>query len=211
MKTSITMFRPSGDVSIRQDTQTAFFNANDLLESYNRNSKSAKAIDAYLRNDSTKRYIEALMNQEDLNTVNSGYLENEILLTKRGKNGGTWMHPYLFIDFAMWLSPEFKVKVVKWVYDNLIMLRIESGDGFKEVNQALFETYPNTPPFGYANEAKMINKLVFGSPDAGQRNNATEKQLSLLKALQKADIAMIKEGKDYYDRYEELIKIKKYL
>ncbi len=211
MKTSITVFRPDNGVSVRQDTKTSFFNANDLLEMYNKKEGSSKAIDAYFRNDSTKRYVEALMQQEDLNTVNSGELENAVVSTKRGKNGGTWMHPYLFIDFAMWLSPEFKVKVVKWVYDNLISLRIESGDSFKEVNQALFDAKPNRPPFEYANEAKMINKIVFGKPDKDQRNNATEEQLALLKSLQKADKQLILDGLDYYDRYTKLIEIKKYL
>ncbi len=211
MKTSITIFRPDNGVSVRQDTKTSFFNANDLLEMYNKKEGSSKAIDAYFRNDSTKRYVEALMQQEDLNTVNSGELENAVVSTKRGKNGGTWMHPYLFIDFAMWLSPEFKVKVVKWVYDNLISLRIESGDSFKEVNQALFDAKPNRPPFEYANEAKMINKIVFGKPDKDQRNNATEEQLALLKSLQKADKQLILDGLDYYDRYTKLIEIKKYL
>lgn len=211
MKTSITIFRPDSGVSVRQDTQTAFFNANDLLDLYNQKENAGKTIDAYLRNESTKRYIEALMQQENLNTVNSGYLENTVISTKRGRNGGTWMHPYLFIDFAMWLSPEFKVKVVRWVYDNLIKFRIEAGDGFKQVNEALFDAKPNRPPFEYANEAKMINKLVFGSPDKNQRNNATEDQLELLKSLQKADTQLIKDGLDYYDRYTKLVEIKKYL
>lgn len=33
------------------------------------------------------------------------------------------MHPLLFIDFAMWLNPAFKVKVLKFVYDELIKFR----------------------------------------------------------------------------------------
>lgn len=210
MKTSVVIFRPQGGLSVRQDTKNSFFNATDLVKLYNEGKKSKKSIDAYLVNDTTKRYMEALIN-ENLNTQNSGELENSIMTTKRGKHGGTWMHPYLFIDFAMWLSPEFKVKVVRWVYDNLISLRIESGDSFKEVNEALFEVKPNRPPFDYANEAKMINKLVFGRPDRDQRNSATEDQLSMLKALQKADRQMILDGLDYYDRYTKLIDLKKYL
>ncbi|MBC7407182.1 MAG: KilA-N domain-containing protein [Arcicella sp.] len=33
----------------------------------------------------------------------------------KGVNAGTWMHPILFIDFAMWINPKFKVKVLKFV------------------------------------------------------------------------------------------------
>jgi len=110
----------------------------------------------------------------------------------------------------MWLSVDFKVTCLKWLYDNLIEFRDECGDGFKKVNDALFNQKPNTPWFEYSNEAKMINKLVFGSSEKGQRNNATEKQLSLLKALQKADIKLIEQGLDYYDRFEKLKGLKLY-
>lgn len=205
------MFRPENGVNIRQDTKTSFFNANDLIELYTHGKKSDRPILEYLRTNTTRRYIEELMKTEDLNDANSTHLDNTVISTKRGKNGGTWMHPYLFIDFAMWLSPEFKVKVVRWVYDNLIKLRIESGDTFLEVNEALFEANPRNAPFVYSNEARMINKIIFGKSDSGQRNNASEEQLNKLKSMQKADVVLIQEGKDYFERYNELCRIYKYI
>jgi len=51
-----------------------------------------------------------------------------VYLKSRGKNGGTWMHPILFIDFAMWINPKFKVKVLKFLHDKLIKHRIDTGD-----------------------------------------------------------------------------------
>jgi hypothetical protein len=211
MKTSIVMFREMNGIQIRQDTKTSFFNANDVLDLFNKQNGEAKRLQNYFDNEATGRYMNALVSQVIDNHSNSSELENPLISTKRGKNGGTWMHPYLFIDFAMWLSPEFKASVIKWVYDNLIVLRIESGDGFKDVNQALFDTKPNSAPFTYANEAKMINKIVFGTPDRDQRNTATEDQLSLLKSLQKADKQLILDGFDYYERFDKLREIKKYL
>ncbi len=204
MKTTVIIQREMNGLTIRQDSKSQFFNATDLVEIYNKQNSENKRIQNYLDNDSTKRFLVALLQAENQNNSNSSDLENGLMLTKRGKNGGTWMHPYLFIDLAMWLSPEFKVTVIRWVYDNLIKLRIEAGDSFKIVNQALFNQTPTLPPFGYSNEAKMINKLVFGSPDGGQRNQATEPQLQLLKAMQYADISLIKEGLDYFQRYEKL-------
>lgn len=211
MKTSVVMIRPIDDVSVRQDSLSKFFNANDLITIYNQKNGSAKRIQDYLDNEATKRFMEALLQSEIQNNAKQRELDDVIMTTRRGKYGGTWMHPYLFIDFAMWLSPEFKVTILKWVYDNLIALRIDAGDGFKEVNEAIFDIYPNSPPFVYSNEAKMVNKLVFGSPDRGQRNNATEQQLSLLKALQNADVKLINEKLDYFARYEKLKELKKYL
>lgn len=204
MKTAVIMNRDLSGMAVRQNSKTQFFNANDLIELYNSAHGDDKKIHHYLANDSTKRFIDALM--ADSNTRNSGDLENGTMETKRGKNGGTWMHPYLFIDFAMWLSPEFKVSVIRWVYDNVIKLRNECGDKFKDVNEALFELKPNSAPFTYSNEANMINKLVFGTVDKGQRNLASEKQLELLKQMQRLDVGLIKSGKDYYERYEELKK-----
>lgn len=26
----------------------------------------------------------------------------------KGDNAGAWMHPILFVDFAMWINPKFK-------------------------------------------------------------------------------------------------------
>jgi len=211
MKTSVVMTRVMNGIQVRQDSKDGFFNSNDLITTYNKNFGESKMIHNYIANDSTRRTLTALAKAENDNTWNSAEEYMGFIRTKRGKYGGTWMHPYLFVDFAMWLSPEFKVTVIKWVYDNLIKFRIEAGNGFKEVNQALFESKPNSAPFDYANEAKMINKIVFGDSSAGQRNGATEEQLDLLKTLQKADIKLIEEGKDYFERFQELVKLRKYL
>lgn len=203
MKTSVIMQRDLNGVKVRQDSKTMFFNANDLLDLYNSTSGEQKRLQNYLDNQSTKDTESAILREIQNNSKESEF-ENGVIQTKRGKNGGTWMHPYLFIDFGMWLSADFKVTVIKWFYDNLIQLRNDAGDSFKDVNKALFEMYPTSTHFAYANEAKMINKLVFGKPDKDQRNLATEKQLALLKALQKADIHLIAKGLDYYERYEKL-------
>jgi hypothetical protein len=203
MKTSVIMQRDLNGVKVRQDSKTMFFNANDLLDLYNTTTGSNKRLQDYLDNQNTEETKMAVL-KEIQNNANQREFENGVIQTKRGKNGGTWMHPYLFIDFGMWLSADFKVTVIKWFYDNLIQLRNDAGDSFKDVNKALFEKYPNKAQFLYSNEATMINKLVFGTTEAGQRNLATEQQLALLKALQKADIHLIEQGLDYYERYEKL-------
>lgn len=38
------------------------------------------------------------------------------------------MHPMLFIDFAMWINPEFKYDVIKFVHDEMIRYRNEAGE-----------------------------------------------------------------------------------
>lgn len=203
MKTVVIMERTfQGGYKIRQNSASSFFNANDLLEVFNKNHHADKRLSDYLTTNSTQEYMGILLLEGEF---------EKIIETKRGKNGGTWMHPYLFVDFAMWLSPQFKFTVIRWVYDNLIKLRHEAGDSFKLVNEALFDKKPNSSPYEYANEARMINKLVFGSPNPDQRNSANDQQLSLLKSLQKLDIHFIRKGLNYYERHEELKKSKETL
>jgi len=209
MKTKPILYRNLNNVQIRQDSKDSYFNANDLLNLYLENGGKDKRIYDFLELNSTKEYMSEILRQENLN--NADCRELEVVRTKRGQHGGTWMHPYLFIDFAMWLNVEFKYQVVKWIYDNLIELRLDSGDSFKDVNKALMEHGAKVAHWTYSNEAKMINKLVFGDAQGGQRDSATKEQLDLLGRLQKADIQLISEGLDFYERYEKLKELKKYL
>ena len=205
------MERELNGVIIRQETKTQFLNANDLLRLYHKGKDVIKKdIDDFMNRKSTRQFIDVLIKEEISNTQKTGELESPYY-GKRGKYGGTWMHPYLFMDFAMWLSPKFKLTCIRWIYDNLIKNRIEAGDGFKEINEALFNQNPRIPHWEYSNEARMINKLVFGKCDKGQRNNASEKQLEMLDKLQKADVKLINKNLDRYDRLDELKKVIQYI
>lgn len=210
MKTAVIMQRDLNGLSIRQNSKTGMFNANDLLRAYNlTTTKKQKQIDAFLANRKTQEYIQTIA--ADLNTQNSRELNLQVMETNRGSvNGGTWMHPYLFIDFAMWLSPEFKLTCVKWIYDRLILTRNDAGDSFKEVAAALRDLDLVRPHY-YINETHMLNRLVFGNPEGGQRNIATEQQLSMLDTLQKADAKLIREGKNFLQRESALTRLKQLL
>lgn len=212
MKTSVSVHRIIEGVSVRQDSKTAFFNANDLVDAYNAKTGESKRLQNYLDNKETKEYMDVVLMDIQNNSNESDY-ENGVIKTKRGKNGGTWLHPYIMVDLGMWLNPQWKLIVVKWFWDNVILFRNECGDGFKEVTEALMLASGDkrTPHYIYSNEANMINKLVFGRIGKDLRNTATESELALLKALQKADTQLIKDGYDYHDRYEKLKDMKKYL
>lgn len=225
MKTEVIMFRDLNGVKVRQNHKTGFFNANDLLEIYRIAAPdSLKTVSHYFQLETSKEFGKEVLKDILQNTTKNDISKTAssngashltelgvLSYSKRGKNGGTWLHPYLFMDFAMWLSPQFKLTCIKWIYDKLIQVRDEVGESFKEVNEALFEQNPQSPPFIYSHEANMINKLVFGSSATGQRNLASEEQLSLLKTLQRADIKLIRAGKNYLERYQELSKFIKLL
>src|SRR5574343_509232 len=121
MKTNVVMIRPMGQFQVQQRTCDGMFNATALLKQWNESSGMKKSIQDFLFNDNTKEFIKVLESEENTNGGNSPYLAT------RGKQGATWMHPYLFIKFAMWLNPRFEYHVIKFVYDQLIRFRNDAG------------------------------------------------------------------------------------
>lgn len=201
MKTNQVMKREFMDSSVFQRTKDGFFNANSLLDVYNlNNGQTTKRIADFWLNKGTKDFIEELENDLLLNIGDSQHLKTHE--TTRGRHGGgTWMHPYLFVKFAMWLSPKFELQVIKWVYDNLIEVRNEAGDHYKEMCESILSYYernkdrrPN--PFVYSNEARFLNKICIGRYEGGVRNGLNEKELKLLNALQRLNIKLLNKDKD---------------
>jgi hypothetical protein len=206
LKTTQHMIRKFEGANIPQRTSDKFFNATEMLKYYNKLTNSKKVFAEFLSNQNTIAFISALKT-ELLNIGDSLHLQ--VIDTKRGKNGSTWMHPYLFVKFCFWLSPEFEVKVIKWVYDNLIDFRHEAGDYYKEMCKAISETYhewygKNPDPLIFVKEAHFLNYLVFGSTKGKQRNEATEFQLMLMNRLQKLNISMIYDKTNKDVRYKKL-------
>ena len=118
-----------------------------------------------------------------------------------GKNSGTWMSPKLFIDFAMWVSVEFKSIVIDYVLDGLITSRHDAGDFYKEMCVTILETHidyfgtkPN--PILYITEARMIKRLL--KLDKKDRNLMSEKELKSITQLQKLNSLLLSDkiGKD---------------
>ncbi len=127
MKTEVMMIRQLGDIQVRQSNQTEMFNATDLVNGFNEYRKAMglpeKRLQHYWENDSTKEFLEALEMELSLNNRKSG----ELKITRKGKYGGTYVAPEVFVDIAMWLNPSFKAKVMIWVSDNLLGVRNTSG------------------------------------------------------------------------------------
>lgn len=199
------MIRVFDGMEIRQRTDS-FFNATDMLSYYNSENIIQKRFKDFWDNNNTQDFMIALRN-ELLNGDNCPYLD--LYTTTRGRGGATYMHPYLFVKFCFWLSPEFEVKVIKWVYDNLIEFRNEAGDHYKEMCKAIADTYhdwygKNPDPLIFVKEAHFLNQLVFGNPNGNQRNSATEKQLELMNKLQKINISLIYSNTPKAKRQEKL-------
>lgn len=208
MVTNQIMRREFYNSKISQRTKDSFFNATEFLQAFNLLSNRNHRFKDFFENKNTKAFLEALENELHSNGHNSAHLKTHE--STRGNNGATWMHPYLFVKFAMWLSPELEVKIIKWVYDNLIEFRTQSGDYYKEMCAAIAEGYEDyynkkADPLVYIKEAHFLNQLVFGNPNGNQRNEATTEQLELMNKLQLANIKLIREKTPKQLRYENLI------
>lgn len=196
MKTSVIMKRVLGSHEVRQESKDGMFNANDLLSIYNKQGEKKKRLDNYIKRPETKELTEALLRKLNQDTSNRVFLPDNIIRTSKAmktEKGGTWLHPYQFIDFAMWLSADFKVMCIEWIYDHLIELRNQVGDEYKELTRSIKVHLQPTNIEVYRDEINMINKLVFGSDIKEPRQTATKEQLQLLQTLQKADIKLISE------------------
>lgn len=191
--------------TVRQRTEDGYFNATDLLKVYNKLTGSRKMIAEFVRLDNTQKFSEVIAQNEG-RIVSKKYEEtthfnvtiNPIKSTK-GRNSATWMHPYMFLDFAMWLSPEFKYNVLKWVHDNLIKNRHESGDAFKDMCKALgqkfFERYGSKcPSEEFRNESRMLKQIAFPDKPKFDRNNASETELDLIVKMEKLNTQLINKG-----------------
>lgn len=185
MKTNQIMIR--NNKAFIQRTKDGYFNANILLKDWNeKNINNELQLNNYKKNKSTIDFIEQLKKEN---------IENP-MITSAGTTGGTWMHPKLFIDFAMWVSVEFKSLVIDYVLDGLIISRHDAGDYYNEMCATILSTHvefygtkPN--PTLYIIEANRIKQLL--KLEKVERNLMTEKQLSAITQLQKLNSILLKD------------------
>lgn len=205
MKTSVNMVRKMGQFDVTQRTKDGFFNATEFVNQWNSVNSDSKKIVDFMKLKNTKEFTSAL--EEDISQNEKSILGDYKVLTlikgrntSSGKTADTyWLHPYLYIKFAMWLNPRFEVQVIKFVHDQLIALRNESGDLTKDLNRSV-QVFSN---IDYKILSKGINYIIFGKHFSDIRNTATPDQAKELVELQKKLSFAVDMG--YIKSFEELI------
>lgn len=150
------------------------------------------------------------------------------LVSKSGKYGGTFAHKDIAFEFASWISPEFKLYIIK-DYQRLKedeayrlsldwnVKRLISKANYKIHTEAIKENL--IPPdiaksrqgFIYASEADVLNVALFGqtaaewrktNPQAkgNMRDYATIEQLLVLANLESANAMFIENGVEQSER-----------
>ena len=154
------------------------------------------------------------------------------IVAKSGRYGGTYAHSDIAFEFASWISPEFKLYIIKdykrlkndensrlsldWNLNREIAkinYRIHT-DAIKEA-LILPALTPAQTSFVYANEADMLNVVLFGQTarqwhDANPtmtgniRDHASIKQLLVLANMESYNALLIQQGMGQESRMQSL-------
>lgn len=152
-----------------------------------------------------------------------------------GRYGGTYAHPDIAFEFGMWISPEFKIYLVKEFRrlkdeeSNRLQLgwnlqRTLSKINYRIHTDAIKETL--IPPSitkaqtsqVYASEADLLNVALFGQTarqwqdahldaQGNQRDHATLEQLVVLTNLESLNAVFIRQGLPAPERLQKLNEI----
>lgn len=140
METQVVMKRKLFGAEISQQSKTTFFSATDLVQAGNRyriaNGMPMFIMGEWFRKDSTIEFMTAL---------EAKY--GKIKTAGRGKGAKTWIHPLLFIDMALAISPQLKIEVYSWLFDYLLEYRNNSGDSYKRMCGAAYLKISNKARF----------------------------------------------------------------
>lgn len=147
---------------------------------------------------------------------------------KRGRYGGTYAHVDIAFEFASWISPEFKLYIIKDYQrlkndeNNRLSLEWNEKRLFSKINYRIHtDAIQHTiipermteqrASYVYANEADMLNAALFGTtakewrsanPDkpGNIRDDATLHQLIVLANLESMNAELICMGKTMSER-----------
>ena len=154
------------------------------------------------------------------------------IVSKSGRYGGTFAHSDIAFEFASWVSPEFKLYIIK----DYKRLKTEENSKLslgwnlnREISKLNYRVHTNAikenliPPvltaqqisYTYASEADLLNTVLFGKTAKEWRNSnpnekgnirddATIYQLLVLANMESYNAILIKQGKSQAERMQLL-------
>jgi len=181
MKTTQIMEREFDGCVIRQNHKTGYLNLNDLSIAGNKSREARgllvkKDLNQYFQTQEAKEFMKEV-------AIAEGITVEQLKVVKRGRGGGQYAHPLVFLDVAMWYDQKIKVAILKWFYDNLLMFRDNSGDSFKAMNIALDNSFNMSPKY-YPMIANAIAAACGVGYGRSRWNCANEGQLKLRDTIQ---------------------------
>lgn len=205
------MIRTIGDYLVVQRTSDGYFDGMELLRQWNSKEENPKRqMSKFLEQEQTKEFIKALVEDES-HVANNLHGDNQVFTKIKGritKNGKTpdkvWMNPLLFIKFAMWINPTFEVKVLRFVYDEMIKYRNDAGDAYKELSSSVSKIVPKAFMRDAMKKiAEALNWIIFNNHESMIRNKGDEEKLRNLFQLERKVSDPIEDG--FITDYNSLI------
>ena len=242
------------EITVISQAETDFISLTDMTSSFNEGSG---LIGKWI---TTKNTLEYLAIWESINTVDFNYPEFGVIekeagvnrfimsagqwigrtgakgiIVKPGRFGGTYAHKDIAFNFAMWLSPEFQIYLIK----EFQRLKESENDRLKlewnfqrtlaKVNYHIHTDAIKEkliPPtlskdkinFVYADEADMLNMALFGitakqwrdanpKAEGNIRDMARIEQLVVLSNMESINSILIHQGIKQSERLQQLNKI----
>lgn len=171
METEVIMKRVLFDTEISQKSKSEYFSATELVRAGNawRIAKKLEPfhLDRWLQTKHVKEFIRSLEDK----------VKKKVIISGRGRGKHTWVHPYIFIDIALAISPTLKVEVYGWLYDYLLKYRNDSGDSYKIMSGALYDN--STCKSTFQKEISIYAEEIKKACDVIDWQKATQEQLEL--------------------------------
>lgn len=139
----------------------------------------------------------------------------EIIKKKSGRyEGGTYAHEIIALEFATWLSPEFKLNVYLAYQQgsqrqyNWNIKRILASENYKLMPFAVKNAHDPVSYYHFSNEARMLNRIVFNKEcKINPRESASSIELDNISYLESRNATLIELGMEYSERKEILGKL----
>lgn len=229
------------EVHITTHHEQDYISLTDMVKNF---EGGGSLIDAWLRNKNTIEFIgvwerinnpgfnplefEGIRSQAGLNRFTMSVKQwaertgGIGLIAKAGRYGGTFAHKDIAFEFGSWLSPEFKLYLIK-EFQRLKEQEIASGSLEWNIRRSLTKTQyrihtdairthlipaeisGEQASFIYASEADLLNTALFGltakqwrganpDKDGNVRDYATVEQLVVLASLESQNALLIEQG-----------------
>jgi hypothetical protein len=239
------------EIALISKDEEDYISLTDMVQNFDGGSS---LIEAWLRNKNSIEFLGVWekLNNPNFNSVEFEGIRNESgvnrfflsakkwvektngigLIAKAGRYGGTYAHKDIAFEFGSWLSPEFKLYLIK----EFQRLKDKENDALKldwNVKRSLtkinYRIHTDAikanliPPqitkqqesIIYANEADVLNKALFGltakewrennsEKDGNVRDYATTEQLIVLVNLENLNAVFIQQGVEQSDRLQML-------
>ena len=104
-----------GDNLYIENRDDGYINVTNLCKAGNKEFK------AWNRTEKTQSFLKALSRSVNINTD----LLIQSITGGKNEDRKTWVHPYVAINIAQWISPQFDVKMSSWIYEVMLTGKID--------------------------------------------------------------------------------------